>query len=155
MNFSAGVKMEFNPANAYEAAGLALIQNNNFQYRLEYSIEAGQKVVRLIRCISKTEMNFEKNTFHSENIETKLAEEAFDSDTVYLKISACGQDYSFYYGESQESMKLLAGNVDGRILSPDTAGGFVGTYIGMFASSNGNYSDNAADFDWFEYKENI
>jgi alpha-N-arabinofuranosidase len=41
--------------------------------------------------------------------------------------------------------------VDGRILSTPFAGGFVGAYIGMYASSNGHPSDNVADFDWFEY----
>jgi alpha-N-arabinofuranosidase len=41
--------------------------------------------------------------------------------------------------------------VDGRILSTPVAGGFVGAYIGMYASSNGHPSENVADFDWFEY----
>ena len=40
---------------------------------------------------------------------------------------------------------------DGRILSTPVAGGFVGAYIGMYASSNGQPSVNTADFDWFEY----
>jgi xylan 1,4-beta-xylosidase len=41
--------------------------------------------------------------------------------------------------------------VDGRILSTPVAGGFVGTYIGMYASSNGQASTNRAYFDWFDY----
>ena len=45
----------------------------------------------------------------------------------------------------------LAENVDGRILSTPVAGGFVGAYIAMYASSNGQTSTNYADFDWFEY----
>jgi xylan 1,4-beta-xylosidase len=45
----------------------------------------------------------------------------------------------------------VAQAVDGRILSTPVAGGFVGTYIGMYASSNGQPSQNVADFDWFEY----
>ncbi|MCM8710041.1 glycoside hydrolase family 43 protein [Clostridium sp. SYSU_GA19001] len=155
MNFIACVKMEFNPQKDYETAGLVLIQNNNFQYRFEYSIVDGQKVIRLIKCISKTDINFALKTFNSENIERKLAQAAFDSEVIYLKVSADGQDYNFYYGDSLENMKLLIGNVDGRILSPDMAGGFVGTYIGMFASSNGKFSSNYADFDWFEYKGGI
>jgi xylan 1,4-beta-xylosidase len=31
------------------------------------------------------------------------------------------------------------------------AGGFVGTYIGLYASSNGQPSKTTADFDWFDY----
>jgi alpha-N-arabinofuranosidase len=41
--------------------------------------------------------------------------------------------------------------MDGRILSTPVAGGFVGAYIAMYASSNGQFSTNHADFDWFEY----
>lgn len=155
MNFTATVKMDFNPHNDHETAGLVLVQNNNFQYRFESSVVDGQKVVRLIKCTSKTEMDYLKGTFSYENFETKLAEQPVNSDVIYMKITACGQDYSFYYGESLEEMKLLIDHVDGRILNPDTAGGFVGTYIGMFASSNGNISDNTADFDWFDYAESI
>ncbi|MEH7492005.1 glycoside hydrolase family 43 protein [Neobacillus niacini] len=153
MNFTATVKMDFNPHNDDETAGLALVQNNNFQYRFECSMVDGQKVVRLIKCTSKTEMDYLKGTFSYENCETKLAEAPCNSDSLYLKITASGQDYSFFYGESLEKSQLLADNVDGRILNPDSAGGFVGTYIGMFASSNGNQSENAADFDWFDYEE--
>jgi xylan 1,4-beta-xylosidase len=42
-------------------------------------------------------------------------------------------------------------NVDGRILSTDVAGGFVGTEISLYASSNGDRSKNKAYFDLFEY----
>lgn len=34
---------------------------------------------------------------------------------------------------------------------PTVAGGFVGTYIGMYASSNGQISENHAGFDYFDY----
>jgi xylan 1,4-beta-xylosidase len=32
------------------------------------------------------------------------------------------------------------------------AGGFIGAYLGMYASSDGRPSTNTADFDWFEYR---
>ena len=41
--------------------------------------------------------------------------------------------------------------VDGKYLSTEVAGGFVGTILGMYASSNKKPSANFADFDWFEY----
>lgn len=43
--------------------------------------------------------------------------------------------------------------VDGRTLSPANAGGFVGTSIGMYATSNGKPGDSVADVDWFKYRE--
>ena len=152
INFEACTKMEFNPQNEYETAGIALIQNDNHQFRLEYSIENGQKVIRLIKCIAKINLDFQTATFSYENIESKLAYKVFSSEVVYLKVTARGQEYNFYYGSSPDAMELLAENIDGRILSPEVAGGFVGTYIGLFASSNGKASNNIADFDWFDYE---
>lgn len=153
MNFNACTKMEFNPQSENEAAGLALIQNNNHQFRLEYTIENGERIIRLIKHISKVDLDFAAKTFNYENIEEKLAQKAFESKVIYLKVCARGQDYSFYCGDSLYSMEPLIENVNGRILSPDMAGGCSGTYIGMFASSNGKLSKSAADFDYFEYKE--
>jgi alpha-N-arabinofuranosidase len=83
--------------------------------------------------------------------ETILAEQEISAESLYFKIEAYGQEYNFYYGESGNSEAALLKNVDGRILSTDVAGGFVGAYIGLYASSNGGVSSNCADFDWFEY----
>jgi alpha-N-arabinofuranosidase len=70
---------------------------------------------------------------------------------IYLKIDAQGQSYSFYATTEVEMWIPVAERVDGRILSTTVAGGFVGTYIGMYCSSNGQSSENYVDFDWFEY----
>jgi xylan 1,4-beta-xylosidase len=70
---------------------------------------------------------------------------------LYLKVEAHEQAYSFYVAIRPDEWYPLAQNVDGRILSTPVAGGFVGTYIAMYASSNGLRSTNSADFDWFEY----
>ena len=64
---------------------------------------------------------------------------------------ARGQDYAFYYGTAPEDWTPVAEEVDGRILSTQLAGGFVGAYIGLYASSNGEPAGNTADFDYFEY----
>jgi alpha-N-arabinofuranosidase len=70
---------------------------------------------------------------------------------MYLKVEAHEQDYHFYFANQPGEWQALTENVDGRILSTPVAGGFVGAYIAMYASSNGQPSTNHADFDWFEY----
>ncbi|MFU7518057.1 hypothetical protein AB4668_20120, partial [Clostridium sp. HCS.1] len=93
--------------------------------------------MRIVKSIS--EIYEDKNgDYKIKNIESTVIEKIFDSDRIYLKINAINQNYSFYYGTSINNMKLLIDNIDGRILSSDIAGGFVGTYIGIFASSNGH-----------------
>ncbi len=52
--------------------------------------------------------------------------------------------------EGQEEWTYIVKDTDAKILSTDVAGGFVGTILGMFASSNGMVSENVALFDWFE-----
>ena len=68
-----------------------------------------------------------------------------------MKVEAKGQSYSFYVTTEVECWIPVTERADGRILSTNSAGGFVGAYIGMYASSNGKPSDNCVDFDWFEY----
>lgn len=152
MNFICATKMEFNPNNECESAGIALVQNNNHQFRFVYTMKDGKKIIQLIRYTADVKSNYFKREFSYKNIEDILAEVEFESRTIYLKIIANGQNYSFYYGENEKSMELLIENVDARILSPEIAGGCSGTYLGLFASSNGNNSNNVVDFDWFDYE---
>ena len=46
---------------------------------------------------------------------------------------------------------VVAENLDCSFLGAETAGGFLGTYVGMFASGNGTDYEKYAAFDWFEY----
>ena len=68
-------------------------------------------------------------------------------------MTAHEQDYNFHFSTGGQ-WQTLAENIDGRILSTPVAGGFVGAYIAMYASSNGQPSTNHADFNWFEYRGN-
>ncbi|WP_010282058.1 glycoside hydrolase family 43 protein [Bacillus timonensis] len=137
INFMASTVMEFTPKKDNESAGIVLLQSNEYHFSFLYSKVADKKVIRLVRCAGG---------------ENKVIKEMpIDASTLYLKVEAHGQDYNFYYGESTTSYQLLVENVDGRILSTDVAGGFVGAELGLYASSNGASSDNKAYFDWFEY----
>ncbi|GAB2545582.1 glycoside hydrolase family 43 protein [Gracilibacillus alcaliphilus] len=137
INFNASAHMEFSALSDNEAAGIVLLQSNQYHYRFVYTSNKLEKVIRLIKC-----------TAGKEEI---IQEAPIDTDVLYLKIEAYGQDYCFYYGTSSSAYSALIENVDGRILSTEAAGGFVGTEIGLYASSNGEISKNKAHFDWFEY----
>ncbi|MFC9712422.1 hypothetical protein ACFTRD_30310 [Paenibacillus sp. NPDC056933] len=70
---------------------------------------------------------------------------------MYIKMAALGQQLSFYYSTDGSQYHLVTEKVDTSSLSTEVAGGFVGCCIGMFSTSNGERSDQVADFDWFEY----
>ncbi len=136
IHFTTECAMEFTPQSEHECAGLALIQNNNFHFQFVIT-KTTEPVLRLIKRA------------HGE--EEILAEQPVNTAKLYLKVEAHEQEYGFYFAEKPEAWQVLAKNADGRILSTPVAGGFVGTYIAMYASSNGQPSTNHADFDWFEY----
>jgi alpha-N-arabinofuranosidase len=138
INFCAQAALEFRPANVSECAGLVLLQNNDFHFRFVITRGAdGGQVVRLIK--------------REAGADTILAERPVADSEQFFKVQAQGQAYSFYIAEQAGKWQPVAEDVDGRILSTNIAGGFVGAYIGMYASSNGQVSANSADFDWFEY----
>ena len=116
--------------------GNGLLQSNRYHFRMEYALEGDQTIVRLIQC--------------KDGVETLINAIPWHSDRFEMMISAHGQDLSFYFGD--ERRIYLSQMVDGRILSTDVAGGFVGTTIGLYASGNGRESHNNADFDLFEYR---
>jgi alpha-N-arabinofuranosidase len=138
INFAARAALDFAPGGANENAGIALLQNNDYHFRfVVVGTQGGQAVIRLIKRHAGEEF--------------VLEEQSIGEGRIYFKVEAYGQDYSFYVGNQPETWQPIAENVDGRILSTNVAGGFVGAYVGMYASSNGQPSENVADFDWFEY----
>jgi alpha-N-arabinofuranosidase len=116
------VTLAFIPQNEYECAGFALIQNNNF-HLLFVVAQTTQPVIRLIR--------------RAHGVEQLLAEQTITPGQIYLKVEAHEQAYNFYFANQPDEWRAMAENVDGRILSTPVAGGFVGAYIAMYASSNG------------------
>ncbi|MFE5317745.1 glycoside hydrolase family 43 protein [Paenibacillus sp. NPDC056579] len=137
MDFAARTVMEFTPSSKGETAGLVLLQNPDYQYRMEYGwSEEGSKLSLIQRKAGE---------------EAVLASLPMTASKLYFKVEAIGQAYSFYYAMEQEQWLPLVESADGTLLSSDVAGGFIGAYMGMYASSQGEHSSHAADFDWFEY----
>ncbi|MBU9720040.1 MULTISPECIES: glycoside hydrolase family 43 protein [Bacillaceae] len=137
IDFAASALMEFTPKAENECAGMVLMQSEDYNFTFVHTKNGENTVLQLIKC--------------ADGKEEVLKEVQISASMLYLKVEAYGQDYSFYYGESENSYKPLIEDVDGRILSTDIAGGFVGAELGLYASSNGESSENNAYFDWFEY----
>ena len=141
INFTARVAMEFTPQSVNECAGIALLQNDAYQIRCTVTLQdAGNVVVQLTR--------------REAGEDTLLSETAVSAGRLYFKVEVTGQSYHFFVTNQLENWTALGDAVDGRVLSTNLAGGFTGAYLGMYASSNGQPSNNHADFDWFEILPN-
>ena len=69
-----------------------------------------------------------------------------------LQVKGKGSRYSFSAGPAADEMQSVADRVDGSFLGSETAGGFVGAYIGLFASGNGQTKEKYAEFETFIYE---
>ncbi len=136
IHFAATAAVDFTPQTGQECAGLALLQNPDFHFLLIVTRGAGPVVHLIKRAHGKEEL---------------LAEKVISSGPLYLKVEGDKQAYSFFAAAEQDKWDPIAEGIDGRILSTPVAGGFVGAYMGMYASSNGQPAKNSADFDWFKY----
>ena len=141
MCFTARTFMEFIPAALGEAAGITMFYNNQFYYSLMLqSTEIGVSIV-LTRQIS------------GDN--TRLYSAPYENDGIYFKIHVRYQSIDFYFSQDGQTWIPAGTTVSGTILNKETAGGFTGTYIALYATADGKESQNHADFDWFEYTGEI
>lgn len=135
--FDALCSMTFSPKNEHEEAGLIAMQNNRFNYRLVLERAGKQPVVRLY----KTEGGDQ----------TLVAEKPYSGKTVCFAMKGDKLKCSFFFGPDENNLEPIGGTQDETILSSNKAGGFIGPYVGMYCSSNGEPSKNKATFNWFEY----
>ena len=155
ISYTVTADMEFNPMEG-EAAGLVLLQNNRNQLRVERTCVNGQQLVRVVRGAALPDREPGRNEiadlprypYQGEDI---LGQLPWTGKHAVLQLKAEGQSNSFYIGCDAQHLVPVAMNVDGSFLGSETCSGFVGAYIGMFATANGAESDNEAAFDWFVY----
>jgi len=120
------------------------MQNDRFHYRLLMIRENGRQYIQLVKA------GKEGNEYRNQLI-NEIAKIPFEANSIVIGVKANFLDYQFFYGKDSIDMKAIGPIQDGRILSSNWAGGFTGTYLGMYASSNGKQSNNSAIFDWFNY----
>lgn len=125
MNASAETELHFAPRGQSEA-GLAALQSDEFYVFLAVGAENGARVVRLRRRAGDGDP--ERGVVIAS---APLPGEA--NAPVRLRISGRGPLYDFAYAVGDGDWITLARDVDGRMLSTRTAGGFVGAVFGLHA----------------------
>jgi xylan 1,4-beta-xylosidase len=140
----AETSFDFKAVADNEKAGLLAFQSEKNFYILCKSVKNNKPVIELYRSATGDE---EKDVLLA-------SAELKNNNVLQLKIEANRDKYSFYYSENKDNWILLKDNVDGKFLSTQVAGGFVGAMFAMYASSNNSATKNKALFHWFEYKGN-
>lgn len=137
-HFQASVAMEFEPRHNGEEAGLIITQNERFCFLVLKEMQNETILASCYRIV-----NGERQLIRREQVVP---------GRIYLFIEGSEGTYDFYFGYSEHCPVPLALAEDGSILSTVVADGFVGSYLGVYASSNHMASENHADFDWFKYE---
>lgn len=143
----ASIELDFLAKSENEQAGLTIFQSEFNFYYIAKSIKNGKNVVQLFKANPKTK-----------NMDLIAEHDLGKSSKTYLKIAANKADYTFYFADKPNQWKLLKDKVDGKHLSTETAGGFVGCLFAIYGSSNGKLSNNKASIKWLDYsgiQENI
>lgn len=139
---SAITELDFTTSVDNEKAGILIFQSEKNFYYICKSADKGKNVIQLF-----------KGNEESKGMEL-LAQQAISAtnNKVYLKINADKSIYNFSFATKPNNWVTLKDNVDGKFLSTETAGGFIGSVFAMYATSSGKASTNTASFKWLDYK---
>ena len=119
-----------------EEAGLTVRQSERHHARLSVSgTGAGRTVVAVHR---------------QAGVESTLARVPLPGDgPVVLSVRARGQDYALLADDGTGERTVTT--LDGRLLDSVTTGGFLGLWIGVYATSNGRPTTSTVEVERFEY----
>ncbi|MBN2807368.1 MAG: glycoside hydrolase family 43 protein [Prolixibacteraceae bacterium] len=137
-NMVASTKVSFIPVAENEEAGLVVRGNDENNFSLYLSMHEGERVVTLRKTLK--------------NKEAELSRLAVPKGDVVLRISATDLEYKFW-AQPKGKKAMLVGTAATKDISTEKISGFIGAYIGMYASGNGKANTNPADFHWFDYEE--
>lgn len=133
----ATTKLEFIPRKTGEEAGITAFMNNRFHYRFSLiRKEDGRNHLSLVHRLG--------------SYAYEVKDIPFPGSVVWLRIAAYPGYYEFSYSQDSNNY-VIAGKGDTRFLSSEVAGGFTGTFLGVYATGNGNNAVVPAFFDNFEY----
>ena len=138
IDFEAATCVTLSKAGQGDRAGLTVYMESHSHYDLAIEQTAsGQQLVLQFRL--------GRLTHDAQRISIAQGQK------VHLKVTGSNSSYSFAYSLDGHDFTDL-GQMDARYLSTETAGGFTGITLGMFASKQTQASKAFADFDYFDYK---
>lgn len=138
VDFESTAKMDAAGLNDGDEAGLTVYMCTSSHYDVAVRKRDGRLFLVLRYKLNRLD--------HTEK------EIALESPVVYLRTTGNKDVYSFAWSADGSSFSKL-GEMDASYLSSETAGGFTGVYLALYAQSRSNASGGYADFDWFEYKD--
>jgi alpha-N-arabinofuranosidase len=133
----AATLVDFTPRGENEEAGLAALIDNKHHYSIAITVRGGKRVAVVRRRIG--------------SLVSETAGAPLPDGPIVLSIRTDRRWYEFGFSVPDGAGTVLARG-ESRYLSSEVAGGYTGVCLGVYATSRGAGSDNAAHFDWFDYE---
>ena len=130
--------MNFIPEKEQAEAGISIFQQDN-NY-INFTIEKNKTGSVLKLSIKGREKDLEVRK--QEIISTYKGE-------IIFKVIAKGDKYQYHYSLNGGENFILFSETESNIV---ICKGYIGTNVGIYATSNGNFTKEYADFDWVTYK---
>lgn len=137
--FVASTHLNLNSDKRNEKAGLVLYRRSTNNYQLM----KGMNDIVLI----KTNKLGEKGELTA----IEVARMPYSEENVVLQVNVKDNLAQFSFGPSATQLKSIGERQALSILSDEVTQRFNGVYVGVYATSDGQESNNKAIFDWFEY----
>jgi alpha-N-arabinofuranosidase len=134
LQFTATTQLEFSPSSSNEIAGLTVFMNNLHHY----DVYLKNKHTLVLR-------------YKIGNIDHIEKEVAVKGNAIQLRVEGKRDLYTFSYSDDEGKTFLPLGTVNTYLVSTETAGGFTGVYLALYATGNGKPSKSKARFAWFDY----
>ena len=117
-------------------AGLVAFQNEKYFYKFVIINESGKYYISLASATTEIK-KVELKDYEAENM-------------IYLKIISSGSEFNCEYCLDNKNWSSFGSVLDGKVLSTHVAGGFTGTYLGLYAYAK---KPAKAIFDWASYNQ--
>lgn len=135
--FTALTLLDFSPEKKAEA-GFSVYHKSNGHYDVYIMKKGNERYITLRYILGnithiESQYKLEKNT------------------KVYIKVEGTPSQYKFFFSENGKTYTRM-GSADAKFLSTETLGGFVGVFLGLYSTTNGDKLNSKAYFNWMEYK---
>ncbi|NUW41270.1 glycoside hydrolase family 43 protein [Nonomuraea rhodomycinica] len=139
VRFHARARIGFSAAHPAQEAGIAVFQNQDHHATLALTVDGGgrPRVVLTVRQAGTS---------------TRLASAPVAAGEAVLAVEGDEDRYTFRFQDPGTDRWTSLAGVERSFFSTERAGGFVGVYLGLYATGNGRAGDGQAHVHWFEYQ---
>lgn len=138
---NATTSIRFTANNSNEKAGISFFQNETHHYYLCVSKDGNKPVVQVFQSGKDSLIKLDQQVLPA------------GATAIDLMVISNGRNMSFHYKTGSKWIHLDKADSEGKFISTETAGGFVGVIIGMYATSSGKVSTNKAWFKNISYED--